>query len=214
MPRAYGPRAYRPRRTRARSDPTVVGSRTSDREQEALIERLQQGDQQALAELYDQLGQRAFGLAYRVLGDAGAAEEAVQEAFLAVWRQASRLDAKRGRLEGFVLTVVHRRAIDLARARRRREAPLTALEDEIVDEQASAIFEQTARALTLETVVLALQSIAREQREAIELAFFEGLTAREIAERTGVPVGTVKSRLRLGMAKLRGDLGVQAQANG
>ena len=88
------------------------------------------------------------------------------------------------------------------------------LEDEFVDEQASEIFEQTARALTLESVVLALQSIAREQREAIELAFFEGLTAREIAERAGVPVGTVKSRLRLGMAKLRGDLGVQAQANG
>ena len=160
------PRAHWPGRARARSDPTVVGSRTSDREQEALIERLQQGDQQALAELYDQLGRRAFGLAFRVLGDAGAAEEAVQEAFLAVWRQASRLDAKRGRLEGFVLTVVHRRAIDLARARRRRQAPLTVLEDEFVDEQASEIFEQTARALTLESVVLALQSIAREQREA------------------------------------------------
>ena len=111
--------------------PTVDGGRISDREQEALIERLQEGDERTLAELYDQLGRPAFGLAYRVLGDAGTAEEAVQDAFLAVWRQAARLDPKRGRLVGFVLTVVHRRAIDLARARRRRQGPLTTLEDEL-----------------------------------------------------------------------------------
>ena len=179
-----------------------------------LIERLQAGDEQALGELYDQLGRRAFGLAYRVLQDAGAAEEAVQEAFLAVWQQAARLDPKRGRIESLVLAVTHRRAIDLARARRRRMAPLIALEEDVVDDRAGDLFELALQSLTLESVVVALRSITEEQRVAIELAFFEGLTAREIAERVGSPVGTVKSRLRLGLEKLRVELGVREQAGG
>ena len=107
-----------------------------------------------------------------------------------------------------MLTVTHRRAIDLARSRRRRSAVLTALDDNIVDDRASELFERTQQTLTLEAVVGALQGIGEEQREAIELAFFEGYTAREIAERIGSPVGTVKSRLRLGLAKLRDELGV------
>ena len=175
-----------------------------------LIERLQAGDEQALGELYDQLGRRAFGLAYRVLQDTGAAEEA----FLAVWQQAARLDPKRGRIESLVLTVTHRRAIDLARARRRRMAPLIALEEDVVDDRAGDLFELALQSLTLESVVVALRSITEDQRVAIELAFFEGLTAREIAERVGSPVGTVKSRLRLGLEKLRVELGVREQAGG
>ena len=198
-----------PCNTAARDEPTARRGRTDDALQDALIARLQAGEQQALAELYDRLGRRAFGLAYRVVGDAGAAEEAVQEAFFAIWRQAQQLDPRQGGLDSLLLTIVHRRSIDLLRARRRRELPLATLDDQVTDEQASTLFEQTFQSLMLEDVVAALQSIGREQREAIELAYFEGLTAREIAERSGTPVGTAKSRLRLGLHKLREALGAQ-----
>lgn len=191
---------------------TVAEARTTDRDDEALIARLRAGDEQALGELYDRLGRRAFGLAYRVLQDAAAAEEAAREAFLAVWQQAERLDPKRGHLESLVLTVVHRCAIDLARARRLRTEPLGPLDEDVVDARASEIFGRALPALTLEAVVIALRSMSEGQRLAIELAFFEGLSVREIADRVGSPVETIKSRLRLGLGKLRLDLGVQTQA--
>ena len=168
----------------------------------ALIGRLRGGDEEALAELYAALGRRAFGLAYRVLGDEGAAEEAVQEAFLALWRQAPRLDPERGRIDSLLLTIVHRRAIDVLRAGR-RAVPSEPLVDEYVDEEAPTAFDEVFQALAIEEVAGALGALRAEQREAIELAYFEGLTAREIAERSGAPRGTATSRLRLGLERLR-----------
>lgn len=184
-------------------------SRTTDSDVGDLAASLRARDPRALEQLYDRLGRRAFGLAYRILGDGGAAEDAVQEAFLTIWNQAERLDSSRGRVESLLMTVVHRRSIDLLRSRRGRGARLQPLDFDAVDERASAVLEAVSDQLTLDAVRVALEGLAPEQREAIELAYFEGLTQVEIAEATSVPLGTVKSRLRLGLGRLRTTLGIE-----
>ena len=178
-----------------------------------LAARLRERDPEALAELYRTLGGRAFGLAYRVVSDATAAEDVVQEAFVAVWTQAERIDPARGRVESLLMTIVHRRATDYVRRRSRRlryeradEAGYAA--STIVDEAAAALLEAVADAPDRERVHASLRTLSTEQREAIQLAYFGGLSHREIAEVTGIPLGTVKSRLRLAMAHLRSQFGV------
>ena len=155
----------------------------------------------------------AFGLAYRVVGEAAAAEDVVQEAFVAVWTQAERIDPARGRVDSLLMTIVHRRATDHVRARSRRlrherpDDPGYAAAA-IVDETAAALLEAVADAPDRERVHASLRALSADQRETIQLAYFGGLTHREIAEATGLPLGTVKSRLRLGMAQLRREFGI------
>jgi RNA polymerase sigma-70 factor (ECF subfamily) len=177
--------------------------------------RLRRREPEALAELYDALGGRAFGLAYRVVGEAAAAEDVVQEAFVAVWTQAERIDPARGRIDSLLMTIVHRRATDHVRARSRRlrhEHPSDPRRDAaaIVDEAAAALLEAVADAPDRERVHASLRALSAEQREAIQLAYFAGLSHSEIAEATATPLGTVKSRLRLGMAHLRRQFGIAA----
>jgi RNA polymerase sigma-70 factor (ECF subfamily) len=175
-----------------------------------LLERIRGGDVAALEELYDLTGRRAFGVAYAVLRDGAEAEDVVQEAYVWLWEHSERLDASRGRVESLLLTIVHRRAIDVVRARARRSAlhDRAAREDAYlaqVDETAmlDASFED---AQALERAREAMRALPEEQRQPIELAYFEGLTQQAVAERLGVPLGTVKSRLRLGLQKLREQL--------
>jgi RNA polymerase sigma-70 factor, ECF subfamily len=197
----------------------VTGSDGVD-EGHALILRLRARDPSALAELYQAYRGKAFGLALRVLGDPEAAEDAVHAAFLALWERADRIEPMRGRIDSLLMTIVHRRAVDLARRRgrvRQFEAPdptdATGDQrvDQIPDEAAFAIFEQLLDdgALT-ERLHSALDSLPAEQREVMLMAYFDGLTHSAIAERLGLPPGTVKSRLRLGMERLRSALGADA----
>ena len=155
--------------------------------------------------LYDLLSRRAFGLAYRMLGDSQSAEDVVQDAFLSVWRAAERIDLARGRLQSYVLTVVHRRAIDVLRSRKgspTRELP----EDMPLADERADVAASVAKTLDGEVVRGALNGLPEEQRQVVEMAYFQGLTHVEIAKGLGLPLGTVKSRLRLALDKMRVSL--------
>jgi len=151
--------------------------------------------------LYDRLSRQAFGLAYRMLGDTHAAEDVVQEAFLSVWRAAERIDTARGKLQSYVLTVVHRRAIDALRARKGLAKPTDDPPD-IRDERAD-VAETVEMVLDAQAVRAALGELPAEQRAVVEMAYYQGMTHVEIAEKTDLPLGTVKSRMRLALEKIR-----------
>ena len=171
-----------------------------------LIAAIARGDQAALLALYDRHGRMGYGLAYRILGDAGAAEEAVQDAYLRVWRRAATFDAQRGGARSWLLTVVHHCAIDLLR-RRTGAPPVVAGLDEMADRRSVPdAWSEVSGRIESERVRTAVETLPGEQRRAIEMAFFDGLTHREIAERDGLPLGTVKGRLRLGLKRLSGLL--------
>ncbi len=160
----------------------------------------------ALAELYDRYGRVAYGLAYRVLQDSALAEDAVQEAFLTVWRTAGTYVRERGRPNAWILTLVHRRAVDLVRReQRRRTTPA-----EVEAERPSPAAEEEATIRDRRRAVQdALRQLPPDQREAIELAYYGGLTQSELAERLHVPLGTIKSRMFIGLRRL-GDLLAEA----
>jgi RNA polymerase sigma-70 factor (ECF subfamily) len=172
----------------------------------ALLRRVQHGDQDAVAALYDMYGAVAYALARRVTNHAESAEDVVQESFVALWRQAPRFDVNRGAVRSWFLSIVHHKAVDAVRRRKARdEAPLPEMLDEsiIARDRTDDLAE---RNLDGEVVRQAMREIPEEQRSVIELAYFGGLTHVEIAEKTGIPVGTVKSRLRLGLEKMRESL--------
>jgi RNA polymerase sigma-70 factor (ECF subfamily) len=176
-----------------------------------LAERLQTRDPEALTELYRATGRRAFGLAFRIVGDAAAAEDVVQDAFLAIWDQAERIDPARGRVDSLLMTIVHRRATDHVRRRSRRREIERRSPDALadpVDEHASELLDAVASAPDHARVRECLAALPPEQHEAVQLAYFAGMTHREIAETTGLPLGTVKSRLRLAMQRLRELFGI------
>jgi RNA polymerase sigma factor (sigma-70 family) len=169
---------------------------------EALVALVARGDETALAELYDRVGRVAYGLAYRVLRDDRLAEDAVQEAFLAVWRTAARFTAERAKASTWILTLVHRRAVDLVRREeRRRTEPL---DDETRDAATTGSAEAAAwLGFERDRVQAALKLLPDTQREAIELAYYGGFSQSELAERLGQPLGTIKSRMFAGLARLR-----------
>jgi RNA polymerase sigma factor (sigma-70 family) len=167
---------------------------------EALIALVARSDDAALAELYDRYGRVAYGLAFRVLRDRSLAEDAVQEAFLAVWRTAARFMPERSKASTWLLTLVHRRAVDhVRREERRRAAPLEAAPQETGETTEEAAWFSLER----ERVHEALRNLPDQQREALELAYFGGYTQSEIAERLGEPLGTIKSRMFNGLTRLR-----------
>lgn len=171
---------------------------------EALVALVARGDEPALAELYDRVGGTAYGLAYRVLRDETLAEDAVQEAFLALWRTAASFIPERAKASTWILTLVHRRAVDsVRREQRRRAEPL-----ESVPEPADGSAEEAAwLRLERERVQAALAQLPDQQREAIELAYYGGYTQSELADRLGQPIGTIKSRMFSGLSRLRELLG-------
>ena len=157
--------------------------------------------------LYDRHSRQAFGLAYRILGDGSSAEDVVQEAFLTVWRQADRIDSARGKLSSYLMTVVHHKAVDLLRSRRGQAVRNLPLDPNVAGHEEADMVEGLAHTSRREVIQRALSSLPPEQLEPIRLAYFEGLTHVEIAERLVLPLGTVKSRLRLGLEKMRSALG-------
>ncbi|CAA9582805.1 MAG: RNA polymerase ECF-type sigma factor [uncultured Thermomicrobiales bacterium] len=172
---------------------------------DALLGAIKDRDDGALAALYDRYGRPAYGLAYRILGERGAAEDAVQEAFLSVWRHAARFAPERGSARSWLMTIVHHAAIDRRRGRRGREQGDLPLDDVAfgLAGKGDDPFAVAAAGLDAERIRQAMAALPREQQRAIELAFFGGLTHQEVAERTGEPLGTVKGRMRLGLRKLR-----------
>jgi RNA polymerase sigma-70 factor (ECF subfamily) len=167
---------------------------------EAVVALVARSDERALAELYDRLGRIAYALALRVVRDRALAEDVVQEAFVAVWRSAARFLAERGTARTWLLTLVHRRAVDLIR----REEPRRAEPLEVAPAEADEGTEEEAwLRLERERVQAALRRLPDAQREAIELAYFGGFTQSELADRLGEPLGTIKSRMFTGLARLR-----------
>jgi RNA polymerase sigma factor (sigma-70 family) len=179
----------------------LVGrARPRDRSDEELLESIARGDDSALGALYDRFGRVAYGVAFRILRDRALAEDAVQEAFLAVWRSADSYRRERAKPSTWILTLVHRRAVDLVRREDRRRA-------ERLDEAPEAAGAATADEFDLRdrrsTVQAALAQLPDDQREALELAYYGGYTQSELAERLGVPLGTIKSRMFTGLTRLR-----------
>src|SRR5829696_4443103 len=156
---------------------------------EQVLEAVGRGDDDALGVLYDRFGRLAFRLAFRILRDRALAEDAVQEAFLAIWRSADAYKSERAKPSTWILTVVHRRAVDIVRREQsRRGEPL-----EVAPEPSAGSADEDA--------------VLRDRRAAVqaalELAYYGGLTQSELAERLGVPIGTVKSRMFAGLGRLR-----------
>lgn len=176
-----------------------------------LIELVANGDARALEVLYDRYSRIVYSFALRIVGDPQLAEEILQEVFFRVWQQGSGFQSNRGSLVTWLLSITHNLAIDEVRKRNRRpqkadsedpELVLSAMADESTD------IEQEVWLSGVRTAIVeALNRVPKEQRDVIELAYFRGLTQREIAESLGQPLGTVKTRMRLGLQKLREQLG-------
>ena len=171
--------------------------RLTDEQVVALVAR---SDDEGLAELYDRFGRVAYAVALRILRDPALAQDAVQEAFLTAWRTAPSFDPRRASASTWLLTLVHRRAVDVVRREERRRAePLEAAPVAAGDATDEAAWVRERR----RAVQAALAQLAPDQREAIELAYYGGLSQSELADRLGVPLGTIKSRMFAGLAKLR-----------
>jgi RNA polymerase sigma-70 factor (ECF subfamily) len=174
---------------------------------EDLLLAAAQGDQGAIGRLYDRHQGTMYGLAIRITNDAGLAQDVVQEAMLGVWRNASRFDPDRAKARTWILALVHHRAIDTLR-RRRGSLPLP--EPDVPPPAALVapdIWEDVVGRLDAAAVRQALGRVSPPQREVIELAYFGGRTQQQIAQEVGIPLGTVKSRVRLGLLALRAELG-------
>jgi RNA polymerase sigma factor (sigma-70 family) len=171
-----------------------------------VLERVAAGELDALEELYDRYKTMAYSIAYRITNDATLAEDVVQDAFMGAWRNAARYVEGRGSVKTWLLSIVHHRAIDSIRRRR----PTTELpEIEVVPPPAFRlpdVWGEVSANLDADTVRAALGTLSDVQREAIELAYFGGLTQQEIAARTQTPLGTIKSRMRLGLLAMRREL--------
>ena len=167
--------------------------------------RIAAGDPEALGDLYDRYGRVVFGVLYRMLGDAQASEEVMQDAFHAVWRQARTYRPDRGAVRTWLMAIARNAAIDRRRMKRRpREVTIDESAISLGDE--ASVEMDVAAALRAERVRAVVAALPPEQRRVLHLAFWGGLSQTEIAARAGMPLGTVKSRLRLAMAKLRDEL--------
>ena len=171
---------------------------------EALVALVARGDESALGELYDRVGRVAYGIVYRILRDEQLAEDAVQEGFLALWRSAASFRAERAKASTWIVTLVHRRAVDIVRREERRRAePLESEGRPDAPDPAGSAEDVAWLGFERDRVQAALRSLPDAQREAIELAYYGGYSQSEVAERLGVPLGTIKSRMFAGLARLR-----------
>lgn len=178
---------------------------TGERQDHVLVEAVAAHDLSALSALYDRYGRVAYTLAYRILGEPEAAEDVVQDAFLAAWRGAATFRRERGNARSWLLSIVHHRAVDLLRRRTAfRPAPLESAGDSAADADTA---EEAERNVQRGSVRAALGTLPEAQRRTIELAYFGGYTQSELSELMGVPLGTVKGRMRIGLQKMRRLLG-------
>lgn len=189
---------------------TPAGS--ASRSDEELLRSAARGDQESIAHLFDRHQGSMYGLALRITNDPMLAQDVVQEAFLGVWRNAARFEAAKASGRTWIMSITHHRAID---AIRRRRPTVELPESELPPPAALTapdIWDEVSGRLDASTIRSALARLSDVQRQAIELAYFGGLTQQEIAERTSAPLGTVKSRVRLGLLALREELGLGTQS--
>jgi RNA polymerase sigma-70 factor (ECF subfamily) len=201
---------WAPLREGSRTDTTPVWhiGEVLDPELTSMIAAVANGDQVAFAALYDRLAPTVYGVVRRVLRDPSQAEEVTQEVFVEIWRQAARFDGERGSVPTWAVTIAHRRAVDRVRSEqahrdRQLRSAAAELDNEPTPEDSAMDTEDRRRART------AMAALSAPQREVLELAFYEGLTHVQIADRLGVALGTVKTRIRDGLIRLRTVMGVQ-----
>jgi len=163
-----------------------------------LVLGIRSGNEQAMAQLYDQYSPIVYSVALRVLGEPSAAEDVLQEVFMQLWRTPDSFDASRGSLAGWLAVITRNRAIDFLRKRR----PESQISDVVVSVEPD-LASKAEWSRVAEKIRIVLRDMAAPQRSALEMAFFEGLTHTEIAQKTGEPLGTIKTRIRAGLATLR-----------
>ena len=189
--------------------PVAAGDGADEPTDEVLLGRIVGGEPEALEMLYGRHKSMAFALATRITTDPTLAEDVLQEAFLTVWREAGRFSPQRASARTWLLAIVHHRAVDAVR-RRRWTAQLPDADVRPPSLALPDVWPEVAGRLDREAIVAALKALPTAERQVIELAYFDGLTQSEIAARTGAPLGTVKSRARLGLLSLRARLEVPA----
>lgn len=173
-----------------------------------LLERIAQGEQRAFARLYDMLSARVFGLILRVLVDRSQSEEVLQEVFLEIWQSASRFAPNKGQGRSWVLTIAHRRAVDRVRASQASSDRDVRVGFRDLDVAHDGVAEQVELRIEGRKVVAALSTLPDAQREALTLAYYGGYSQSEIAALVGAPLGTIKTRMRDGLSRLRTEMGV------
>ena len=183
----------------------------------AAIQRMASGDGTALADLYDRHGRSVFGLATRILGDPAEAEDLTQDVFTLAWKNAARYDPARGAVAAWLLVTTRTRAIDRIRARRSR--PQAGSDDDgrkmaNIPDASPSVDVIVATSQDAARVRVALADLPVDQRDALDLAYFQGLSHSEIAERTGIPLGTIKTRIRSGLQRLRDAMVPEFPAKG
>jgi RNA polymerase sigma-70 factor (ECF subfamily) len=190
------------------SDPPSEGGGSASARLAELLNRAGKGDESAFAEWYDATSARAYGLAVRVLRDRAQAEEVTQESYLDCWRHAARFDTEKGSAIAWLLTIVHRKAVDRVRsaeAAGRRDRAYGTREQTVPHDETA---EAATASLEATRVRAALADLTTKQREAVELAFLGGYTHTEVASMLDLPIGTAKTRIRDGLIRLRDALGV------
>jgi RNA polymerase sigma factor (sigma-70 family) len=169
---------------------------------DSLVARIAVGDERALQMVYGRYSPMVYGLARRVTASTAHAEEITQEVFVYLWQNPDRFDASRGSLRAFLGALAHRRAVDEVRRNSRRSAREERVGGDVTNLDSFEIGDDIERSQTAQRVRAAVSSLPDQQREAVLLAYFGGLTFRQVADRLGIPEGTAKSRLRLGLGKL------------
>jgi RNA polymerase sigma-70 factor (ECF subfamily) len=191
------------------ADPTAAVPDAAEPDvSDELLQRTSQGDQAAFSTLYDHLAPRVLGLIRRLVVDHAQSEEVAQEVFLEVWQSAARFDPNKGRAIGWIMTIAHRRAVDRIRAAQASRDRDTRIGIRDLPPEFDQVAEAVEVKIEHRRVEGAMLRLSESQREAVSLAYYGGLTQTEIADRLGIPLGTVKTRLRDGMIRLRDELGV------
>jgi RNA polymerase sigma-70 factor (ECF subfamily) len=182
-------------------------TKQSSQDETLLIRQIVQRDQAALSQLYDRYARVIYSLAFKMLGSAEEAEEVVLDTFAQVWREAHRYEASRGRVDGWLFLITRSRALDRLRKRQRQAKVMAAAAAQISTVQGMPLpAEDLLVVERCEQVAQAMAQLPPEQRQVLELAYFQGLSQSEIAQQTGLKLGTIKTRIRLGLTKLRGIL--------
>ena len=192
-------------------DSAVVadGRGTEAAELARLLEAVARGDTQAFAEFYRQTSARVHGMTLRVLRDTGYAEETTQEVYLQVWRGAATFDRTKGSVMAWLLTLAHRRAIDRVRSEQSSTTREVAYEVRNYTDDFDQVSEEVGRRFERAAVLACLETLSASQRQSLSIAYYGGRTYREVAEELGIALPTAKSRIRDGLIKLRGCLGVK-----